>query len=104
MRVTSRLWPAPTMRAAMAAICVGRLALAEDHFREALARRPVVIDAGEAEVFERRLAQKLKELLVRSLRCQAAAADVVEEGAQLLSVHPANALDNVDFGPSWTVI
>jgi hypothetical protein len=46
----------------------------------------------------------LKELLMRSLRCQAAPADIVEEGPQLLAIHPTNALDNVDFGPSWTVI
>jgi hypothetical protein len=78
--------------------------LAEDNFRKTLARRPVLIDPREAQIFVGCLAQILKELLVRSLRCQAAPTDVVEEGPQLLSVHSTNALDNVDFGPSWTVI
>ena len=40
----------------------------ENHFGEPLSDPPVMIDASEAEVFERRLAQNLKDALVRRLR------------------------------------
>ena len=49
---------------------IRRLSLPENDFREALPNGAVVVDPGEAEVLERRLAQKLKEALVRSLRRQ----------------------------------
>jgi hypothetical protein len=64
----------------------------------------VVIDASESEVFERTLAQNLKEAIVRRLRCNAAAAYFVEKGPQLLSVHRGKRLEIVDFGPNSTVI
>jgi len=54
----------------------------------------VVIDAGEAQILEGLLAQNLKELFLRRLRRKAAAANRVEQGPQLLTVH------RVDFGPS----
>ena len=44
------------MRPAMAAICSGVLPRPENDLRTALPERPMVIDAGEAEVFKRRLA------------------------------------------------
>jgi hypothetical protein len=80
------------------------LALSEDDLGETLPCGAMLIDASKAQILVRSLAQNLKELLMRSLRCQAAPADIVEEGPQLLAIHPTNALDNVDFGPSWTVI
>ena len=42
-----------------------RLAEAEDDFGKSLPQCSVVVDAREAQVFERRLAQKLKEPVVR---------------------------------------
>ena len=71
------------MRSAMAAIWSGVLPWPEDDLREPLPERPVVIDAGEAEVFERRLAQNLKEPVLGRLRREDAGADIVEEGAKL---------------------
>ena len=100
MRVTSRVWPAATIRVGDRGNLGGGLALAEDDFREALAGVPLVIDPGEAEVFVGFLAQNLKEPLLRRLRSERARADLVEEGAKLLPVHRAW---QVDFGPTWTI-
>ena len=68
---------------------VGRLALAEDDLGEALAGGALVIDPGEPEVFERFLAQNLKEPFLGRLRSKIPCADLVEEGANLLAVHLA---------------
>ena len=68
--------------------------LAEDDFGEALAGLAVMIDPGEPQVFERLLAQNLKELFLGRLRCDRTGADALEEGPQLLAVH------RVDFGPT----
>ena len=59
----------------------GTFALAEHHFRESLPRRPVLIDAGKTKIFVGGLAQKLKEPLVGSIRCQIAAVNIVQEGS-----------------------
>ena len=46
---------------------VCRLAKAEDHFREALALRALVVDAGETQVFDR-LGVAFRRQSVRRLR------------------------------------
>ena len=51
----------------------------ENHLREPLPHPPVVIDAGETEVFERRLAQNLKDAVMRRLRRKAARLNVLQE-------------------------
>ena len=66
---------------------LGTLSRPENHFRKALSCPSLVIDAGEAEVFEGRLAQILKESVLRSLRCNGAAANVFEEGLELVARH-----------------
>ena len=60
---------------------IGTFALSEHHFGESLTRRSVLIDPCKTKIFVRSLAQKLKELLVGSVRCQIAAVDIVEEGS-----------------------
>ena len=42
----------------------------------------MVVDAGEAEVLERCLAQKLKELVLGRLRREGPGADVAQEAAE----------------------
>jgi len=81
----------------------GGLSLSKHDFGESLAGRSMVVDAGESEVFERALAQNLKEAIVRRLRCNQTAAHLVEKGPQLLPVHRGKSLKIVDFGPSSTV-
>ena len=95
VRVTRRLCPAATIRAAIAATWDGVLPWPKIDFRESLAGVAVVIDPGEAQILVRLLAQNLKELLLRRLRSNDAGADGLEEGAQLLTVHR-----RVDFGPT----
>jgi len=48
---------------------LGCFALSEHYFRKTLANAAVMIDTGEANVLERRVAQELKESGVRGLRC-----------------------------------
>ena len=57
----------------------------------------MVIDAGEAQVFERGLAQKLKEAVVRASGVSAPRLDVVEQRAELQPIHRAKCLPGVDF-------
>ena len=57
----------------------GRLAEAEDDFGEALAKRSVMIDAGEAEVFERLRAQRLENEGVCGGRFEVAARDLFDQ-------------------------
>ena len=47
---------------------LGSFALAEDDFWEALPDAAMVVDPRKPEILERRLAQILKELVVRGLR------------------------------------
>jgi hypothetical protein len=65
----------------------GRFSLAEDDFGEALSHVAVMIDARESEIFVGLLAQKLKEPLVRRLRSNGSGVNLVEQGAELLTVH-----------------
>ena len=58
---------------------VRRLSRPKNDFRASLSERAVVIDAGEAQVLERGLAQKLKEAVLRGLRREGAGADVGEK-------------------------
>ncbi len=58
----------------------GRLSRPKDDLRETLAEAAVVIDAGEAQILERGLAQKLKKAVVGCLRREAPGLDVVQEG------------------------
>ena len=89
MRVTSRLWPAATIRSAIAAICSGVLPGTENDLGKALPDAAVVIDAGEAQIFERRLAQILKEPVVRSSGVSAPDLHFVQQRAELQAVHRA---------------
>jgi hypothetical protein len=82
---------------------VRRLSWPKNNFRKALAQVAVVIDTGEPEVLERRLAQKLKKPLVRCLRRNGAGAHVVQEALELQTVHRSKWLARVDFGPSRAV-
>jgi len=50
------------------------------------------------------LAQKLKKLAVRLLRCKALSLNVFEEGTQLGAGHALKDLPLVDLGSSRTVI
>ena len=54
--------------------------LPEHDLRKSLPRRPMMVDAREPQVFERPLAQNLKEAVVRGLRCYLTAAHLVEKG------------------------
>ena len=66
------------------------LALAEDHFGKSLADAAVVIDAREAQVLERRLAQNIEGAARAPPQASALPdRDVVEQGAELLTVHRA---------------
>ena len=47
----------------------------------------MVVDACEADVLERRLAQILKEAVLRRLRCNRSAANVFEKGPELVTGH-----------------
>ena len=76
---------------------LGRLAGTENHLRKTLARAAMVIDPGEAQVLERRLAYKLKELVVRGLRRELTRADGFEQRAKLVTVHRPKWLAFVDF-------
>ena len=83
---------------------VRSLALTEDDFGEALAYAPMVIDACESKVLVGAVAQKLKKLGVRSLRCKRARMDLVEEASELRPVHVCKSLTRLDFRLNWPVI
>ena len=78
--------------------------MTKDDFGKPLPGRTVEVDPREPDVFVRFLAQILKKPGLRCLRCKGPRPDVVEQRAQLLAVHRAKWLEQVDFGPSWTVI
>ena len=80
-----------TIRSAMAAICSG--VLPGPKMTSGKPCGPaVVVDPGEPEVLERGLAQKLKEALVRSLRCSGPRAAPVEEGPEFVTRHAGERL------------
>ena len=78
-----------------------RLPRAKNDFGDPLAHRAMMVDAGEAQVFERRLAQKLKETVVGCLRRERSGADVSEERGQVGAGHLP---DCFDFAPSPALI
>ena len=57
----------------------GTLAQAEDHLREPLADRAVVIDASEPEVLERLGAERFEELISSGLCVEVAPCDLIEQ-------------------------
>ena len=63
------------------------LAWAEDDLGKTLPNASMVVDAGEPEVLERRVAQELKEAGMRGLRRQGAGLHLFEEAFQLESRH-----------------
>ena len=82
----------------------GGLPWAENDLWKALPDAPLVVDPGEAEVFERGLAQILKEFVLRCLRCEGAAADPLEQALELEAGHAdrsrsraSKCLTRVDF-------
>ena len=83
---------------------LGSLAGAENHLGKPLADAAVVVDPGEPKVLEGGLAQKLKESVLRSLRRKGAAANLFEEGPELVARHAvrkrsraSKSLTRVDF-------
>ena len=63
------------------------LSWAENDLWKALPGAAVVVDAGEADVLERRLAQKLKDVLVGSLRRSGPGLNLLEEGPEFVTRH-----------------
>jgi hypothetical protein len=59
-----------------------------------------VIDPRESQVFERRLAQILKDAVVRGLRRKRAGLHVLEECMKLGAIHRAKWLGFLDFQSS----
>jgi hypothetical protein len=82
----------------------GRLAGAIDNFRKSLAQMAVMIDAREAQILERRLAQKLKKSFLSRLRRCRSCLNLVEQGSELQPVHRPKSLHCVDFAHSRAVI
>ena len=68
---------------------LGSFPRTEHDLGEALPDTAMVIDAGEPQVFERRLAQILKELVVRAVRGNCARLHVVQQRAELQAIHRA---------------
>ena len=62
----------------------------------------MMIHARESQVLEGGLAQKLKEAILRSLRCKAAGADLFEQSPELQPVHRSECVV-VDFDPNSTI-
>ena len=62
-----------------------------------------MVDAREPDVFEWRLAQKLKKPAVGLLRCQALCLNIFQEGAEVLAVHPLETPPRIDGNSSRTV-
>ena len=63
----------------------------------------MVVDAREPDVFEWRLAQKLKKATVGLLRCQALCLHIIEEGPEVLAVHRRETPPLFDGNSSRTV-
>ena len=78
-----------------------RLSRPKNDFRASLTQRAVVVDSREPQVFERGLAQILKEAHLGGFGREGAGAHVVEKGVQFGAGH---APDFFDFGASPTLI
>ena len=70
-----------------------RLSRAKNDFRYALPNRAMMVDASEAQIFERRLAQELKETIVGRLRRERSGMDVSEERGQVGAGHLPDCFD-----------
>ncbi len=68
---------------------LGSFPRTEHDLGEALPDTAMVIDAGETEIFERRLAQILKESVVRASGVTAPDLHLVEQRAELQAIHRA---------------
>ena len=62
---------------------VGRFALAEDHFRDSVPQRAMMIDLGEAQVFERQVAHAFDG----RVDIHGSGADLFEQAAQMILIH-----------------
>ena len=71
---------------------LGSLSGTENDLWKALPGPAVVVDSGESDVLERRLAQKLKDVLVGSLRRSGSRLDLLEEGPEFVTRHAAERL------------
>ena len=65
------------------------LAGPEYHLWKALPCPPLMVDTGESEIFERGLAQKLKDAVLRRLRCSRTGVYLFEELSELVTSHAA---------------
>jgi hypothetical protein len=63
------------------------LAYTEDDFGETLSNAPMVVDAREAEIFERPCPQRLEQLQVCRARVDVAARQPMDEGLQFRRGH-----------------
>ena len=78
-----------------------RLPRPENDLRTTLPECPMVIDAGEAKILERGLAQILKQLILGHLRGQGPGANIAQEAQKLGARHLA---DCFDFGATPALI
>jgi hypothetical protein len=76
------------------------LARAEYDLGKPLSNAAVMVDAGETEVFERRVAQKLKDPGLGGLRHYRPGLHLIKKGAQLGPGHNRKSLSHVDFKAS----
>ena len=83
---------------------VGSLARAEHHLGKTLPQRAMMVHPGEAQVFKRRLAQKLKNAAVGLFGRHPLRLHIVENGANVGAVHRDQEPALVDVGSSRTVI
>jgi hypothetical protein len=78
----------------------GRFAGTEHDLGKTLPQAAMMVDAGEAEVFERGLAQELKDAMLRRLRRNRPALDVLQQGAKIMARQcngGSKCLTRVDF-------
>ena len=78
-----------------------RLARPENDLRTPLPERPMVIDAGEAKVLKRGLAQILKQLVLGDLRGEGPGANLAQDAQKLGAGHLP---DCFDFGATPALI
>ena len=89
------------MRSAMAGDLFWGLSRAKNDFRHSLPQRAMMVDAREAQIFERRLAQILKEAVLGCLRRERSGTDFGEKRLQLGAGHLP---DCFDFGATPALI
>ena len=102
VRVTSRLWPGGDDALGDGGDLFRRLSRPKNDLRASLPERAMVVDAGEAQVFERGLAQILKKAVLGDLRREGAGANVAQERSS--SSARVMSPDCFDFGASPALI